>query len=419
MKKALKILVILILLTVIGFVCFNQLYGPYMLRNRGYSEDEIRLIRQYNCASRVLNLADDTLFKYAINRDPGNIPDCGYYDISIADDAEHQYQIIQILKERYREKDIKYMFEHYSLDSLQHLADDDSFSSSLLFSDIMDLDQLIHLKEEGYSDDEIIHLHELLSEDHFRDYSLYGRYHKDLISLLERADTLYSLIPRYIIFSQKYQIPYDKAIEIVNRNDDYIPEEEINYLDFYAEDSKLTEDPHSLTALINKEYHVTADFVPNNLVRTGNGDMMVEEAYKAFQALNNDAQKHGFDAILLTSNYRSYRDQEEVYQIYTKRNGKDVDNFCARPGYSEHQTGLCSDVGGKVTGYWEFSYYTGYQWVLDNCHEYGIIQRFPLGKDYLTGYEFESWHLRYVGKESARIMHENDWVLEEYKILFR
>ena len=118
--------------------------------------------------------------------------------------------------------------------------------------------------------------------------------------------------------------------------------------------------------------------------------------------------------IWIQSGYRSYNLQESLYNKYVNRDGKlAADTYSARPGYSEHQTGLAFDLNSISD---DFQYTSEGKWVNENAWRYGFILRYPKSKESITGYKYESWHLRYVGKDLASKLYNNgDWItLEEH-----
>lgn len=115
-----------------------------------------------------------------------------------------------------------------------------------------------------------------------------------------------------------------------------------------------------------------------------------------------DAKKAGFELVAF-SGYRSYEYQTQLYTNYANRDGKEAaDRYSARPGHSEHQTGLAFDIGEKgQEDLWlteEFGETPAGKWLVENAHNYGFILRFPEGKEDVTGFMYESWHFRYLGK---------------------
>lgn len=134
-------------------------------------------------------------------------------------------------------------------------------------------------------------------------------------------------------------------------------------------------------------------------------------AYMALQSLQDNALKNGY-SIPLLSGYRSYNYQKELYHNYVARDGKaNADRYSAKPGYSEHQSGLCFDVGDIDNDY---GITKQGKWLARHCGEYGFVIRYPQGKEDITGYMYEPWHIRYVGKSIAQQMMAEKITLEEY-----
>ena len=116
--------------------------------------------------------------------------------------------------------------------------------------------------------------------------------------------------------------------------------------------------------------------------------------------------------IYLSSGFRSYETQNYLYNGYVYYYGQSMaDTFSARPGHSEHQTVLaidCNIISDAFIGTPEA------MWLAEHCHEYGFIIRYPQGKESITGYKYEPWHIRYVGEENAQKIFESGLTLEEY-----
>ncbi|NLY86999.1 MAG: DUF5011 domain-containing protein [Clostridiales bacterium] len=147
-------------------------------------------------------------------------------------------------------------------------------------------------------------------------------------------------------------------------------------------------------------------------VSYGPGDL-TDKAAKAWNKMDNAAQKDGID-ISIVSGYRSYSTQKSLYNYYIAKDGKEkADSYSARPGHSEHQTGLAVDIN-SVEDHFEDT--AEGKWLNDNAYKYGWILRYVKGKTEITGYIFESWHYRYVGKELAEILYnDGNWItMEEY-----
>ena len=114
----------------------------------------------------------------------------------------------------------------------------------------------------------------------------------------------------------------------------------------------------------------------------------------------------------MKSGFRSYYDQRYIYNGYVSRDGvAAADRYSARAGHSEHQSGMAIDVNSTSTSFKDTP--EGI-WLRDNCHLYGFIIRYPEGKEHITGYMYEPWHIRYVGVELATKIKESGLCLEEY-----
>lgn len=146
--------------------------------------------------------------------------------------------------------------------------------------------------------------------------------------------------------------------------------------------------------IANKSYSLPADYNPNGLT---------DATYTAFQELSAGAAADGLN-IYISSGFRSYDYQDEIYNNYVSIYGQETaDTFSARPGHSEHQTGMAIDVNiidDSFIGTPEA------EWIDAHCNEYGFILRYPQGKQEITGYKYEPWHIRYVGKEVAQAIKE-------------
>lgn len=143
---------------------------------------------------------------------------------------------------------------------------------------------------------------------------------------------------------------------------------------------------------------------------------MEQGAASALEELFEGAKKEDVHLVAI-SGYRSYERQKELYNSYVRREGRAAaDTFSARPGHSEHQTGYTMDISARSNHNQlteSFSYTKEGKWLADHAHEYGFIIRYPKGKEEITGYIYEPWHVRYVGQELAAYIHEHDLTLEE------
>ena len=159
--------------------------------------------------------------------------------------------------------------------------------------------------------------------------------------------------------------------------------------------------------IANKTYGLPSDY----------GSGLTSETKNAFNNMGATFNKEKEESgrwLWIASGYRSYWDQKSIYNNYVSRDGQaNADTYSARPGHSEHQTGLAFDLNTIDDSF--SNTYEG-KWVHDNCYRFGLILRYPKGKESITGYIYESWHLRYVGVELAtKLYNGGDWItLEEY-----
>ena len=190
------------------------------------------------------------------------------------------------------------------------------------------------------------------------------------------------------------------------------------------------QDPTDILILVNKQNRAPA--VPVTLVKpdvTPTGESVAEniymrpEAASALEALFEGAAEAGL-TLYATSGYRSYSTQKAVFDRKAAERGEQAANrSVAKPGYSEHQTGLAMDIEGETTlgtGLTEaFGESPEGIWVAEHCHEYGFIIRYPKDKTNITGYIYEPWHIRYVGVEAATEITELGVTFEEYILMVR
>lgn len=225
-----------------------------------------------------------------------------------------------------------------------------------------------------------------------------------LASLVKEKYYINNNVARYLDYGNNHDASTKKIISIVNSNADK---------DFYSLDLESNVNDNNLI-LVNKFYHLSNDYVPSDLVsisgkyNKGKNNLIRKEAYEAFVKMVDAAL---LDNIIIynMSAYRSYEYQNNLYNNYSKLGNPD--NYSARPGYSEHQTGLCLDVN-KVDD--SFDNTNESNWLKNNAYKYGFILRFPKDKEDITGYKYEPWHYRYVGLKASKIIHKENITLEEY-----
>jgi D-alanyl-D-alanine carboxypeptidase len=171
-------------------------------------------------------------------------------------------------------------------------------------------------------------------------------------------------------------------------------------------------DPASPHVLVNKEHPLQpADWVPTGLVRPavdtlGVHDTLLPDAGAALERLATAAHTATGERLVLVSGYRPHDYQHELHGRYAREHGgATADTFSARPGYSEHQTGLAADVTQAGVPFTEFGTTPLGEWVHEHAWEHGFVVRYPTGSEDVTGYAAEAWHLRYVGQPLAASMH--------------
>ena len=192
----------------------------------------------------------------------------------------------------------------------------------------------------------------------------------------------------------------------------------INQKKFYK-NIKLVKNPDNILTLVNKNNKLPTVYIPDDLIEIPNnmaynGKKVRKEVLKNFENLFNDAKKLGYK-IVVVSAYRDYDYQKKLFNGYVEEKGLKYALKCsAKPGHSEHQTGLAIDVMGSNNDYNLFADSKEFEWMKNNAHKYGFILRYPKEKQKITGFKYEPWHYRYVGIEISNYIYENNLTLEEY-----
>ena len=176
--------------------------------------------------------------------------------------------------------------------------------------------------------------------------------------------------------------------------------------------------PSAIDVIVNKKHCIQpVAFAPSDLVSIGSGFLLSAKAADSFNSLMAAASAAN-EPLAITSSYRSFSDQVSTYDYWVNVSGAaGADTYSARPGYSEHQTGLAFDVADAAKQYVlnNFSKTSQYQWLQAHAADYGFIQRYYAGYEAITGYKAEEWHYRFVGVTVAQDMQaKNIKTLEEY-----
>jgi len=180
--------------------------------------------------------------------------------------------------------------------------------------------------------------------------------------------------------------------------------------------------------LVNKTYGLDKYYKPDNLVKvktkTGGNKLIYLEkkTYKQIKKLLKEINKYFETEIVIDSGYRTYFYQESLMDKLLNEKGEDAYKSLAKPGHSEHQTGLAVDIGFYKNGEYDsdfsvLDYEKEFQWLEDNAYKYGFVIRYPKDKEDITSYIYEPWHLRYVGK-FAEFLYKYNLTLEEYYYFF-
>lgn len=210
---------------------------------------------------------------------------------------------------------------------------------------------------------------------------------------------------------------YERYIAYRKLHSDYSDDKIITYVnigldnEFYTNMTDTNMDDGYLI-LCNKYHKLKDNYVPELVSLNGyGGGEMEKTAAEYFKKMSDAAKKDGLK-IYNVSGYRSYWTQDYLYNNYVSRDGKEkADTYSARPGTSEHQTGLATDINSVSSSFENTKEFT---WLSKNSYKYGFILRYPKGKEHITGYMYEPWHYRYVGEEVAKFIYENDLTYEEY-----
>jgi len=280
------------------------------------------------------------------------------------------------------------------------------------------LTNISNLLNLGYSSNEINQINEKLNPDAIQ-ILIDNEYIKDITNIINLTYFQEENLSRYIkYYQQNIGEPTD------NSDSQNIIENIITYVNigldnkYYTNVNKI-EDESNLLVLVNKYNNLSSNYVPKNLKTInskyqwlGRSNQLTKEAATAFEEMCEAALKDNI-TILAGSGYRSYNYQKTLYNNYVAQDGfAAAETYSARPGYSEHQTGLAMDITNK-NGFIEKSD-KEYTWLIKNSYKYGFILRYPEKKDKITGYMYEEWHYRYVGKETAKKVYDSNLTYDEY-----
>lgn len=337
--------------------------------------------------------------------------------------------ITYILKNSVRYKYDKQVFENVSNNTKKEILNNDfsktlqevilqnkfieDYFESYLKIDYLNKDDFVDninsLLNKNYNSDEINNIFKL--SDNQVKLILKSEY-KDLNDYFKIKNFNFENLDRYESWRKNHNDSLLDIVTNINIGIDLQPYEQ----------TKLSENPDDYLVLVNKFNGIDKNYKPSDLeYMTGyyqNKVYIRKDAKTAFENLANAMKKETGVNIMPTTAYRDYSFQETLYTKYVYQDGvEEADKYSARPGFSEHQTGLAIDLKNPKLTSVRLSD-NDYTWLKDNAYKYGFIIRFPASKEHLTGYQEENWHIRYVGVEHAKKIYENKLCLEEYLVLY-
>ena len=221
---------------------------------------------------------------------------------------------------------------------------------------------------------------------------------------------MFKNLDRYLSYYEKNDSKsLNEIVALVNVNRDK---------DYYK-DLVDTDTSKGTAMLVNKYHALTKDYQASDIVKTSAtysyaNNELNSEAYEAYKNLAEAAKADGY-TILILSSYRDYEYQDKLWNQRKQAYGtRKADDYAARAGSSEHETGYAIDVADFYDKNDSFKDTESYQWMLNNAHKYGFILRYPEDKEEITGYKFESWHYRYLGVDLATKVYNEGITFDEY-----
>lgn len=219
-----------------------------------------------------------------------------------------------------------------------------------------------------------------------------------------------------ITYSNYLERNYERYMLYKKKHNDYTDDRIITYVnigldkEFYS-DIKETNEDDGLLIIVNKYYVIKKDYKPKT---TTVGEYKAEIANEALDDFNKmvvEAKKYQINLFPVKA-YTPYAEQQALYDINVSDYGENKTlKTIAKAGHSDYQTGLAISISGNSDN---FQYTKEFAWLKEHAHEYGFILRYPKGKEDITGFEYEPYHWRYVGKDVAKIIHDKDITFEEY-----
>ncbi len=261
----------------------------------------------------------------------------------------------------------------------------------------------------GYSLDEEKVLEGSLKEKELNEL-LSKKYDSDIDDFVKEKYFLYKNLNSYLEYKKdNNKENYSNIVSIINS------EANIEWIDI----NKDTDTSKNELMLVNRLYGLSSDFEPSDLVSVPlryaySGNKISGFILENIIDLNGAGGESGY-TFLVSSGYRSYSDQEKMYNNYADSYGEsEADKIVAKPGHSEYQTGISFDFQPYNKVFDDAYSSDEYKWLKDNAYKYGFILRFQKGTEDITGFNASAWRIRYVGKEAAKIIYDENITFEEY-----
>lgn len=377
-RRKLSLEAIIVIIVILGFISTIIIFNlnRIQLMARGYNFSE---------QSTILKLDDEEIDRFL---EFDQVVDISLWNKLNNDQHYIEYQIYQNQNKNLESKDvIKYIDSFYQ-------------------------DHYKPLKELKYSYSQMIELMSFASLQDFKMIQDNKYSYEEIKPYLKVKGMILADLPKYIESNQE---PVAAVLSVT--------------YPFIDSKNKVTKEyqlmePENLLTLIKKGFILPKDYEPKDLVfpnipispNTDNNKLR-KNAAQALEEMYQAGLKENYH-LVLNSGYRSYESQTEIYNEYFRKYDEvTARGLVAKPGSSEHQLGLSVDLTSQSVLDKQkrvFGDTDEYKWVVKNAHKFGFILRYPKNRTALTGTSNEPWHVRFVGKEVAKIIYDNEWTLEEY-----
>lgn len=265
----------------------------------------------------------------------------------------------------------------------------------------------------GYKEDEIKTIEGKLSDVEI-DKLMELKYDKNIVKFMSEKYFIYKNLSKYLDYKKENKLEsYTNIVTIINT------ESNIDWFD----NTKETDTSKKELMLVNRLYGLSKDYEPDDII-----DVPSQYAYTGVKISNSimdnivaliDAASEDGYTFVLSDGYRSYSEQESLFERYKNAYGySEADRIAARAGHSEYQTGISFTIVPLYKSYDKPKESPEYKWLDDNAYRFGFIFRFPDNKTSITGFEASSWRLRYVGSEASNIIKSEGICFEEYYAYF-